>query len=109
MADGGDAADVVFTSLCISKEDDAYKSRTAVPLPIEAYVKRVDKLVVEFMQRDYVRLEEAGTTSTAEVIEALEDYLYVQNSYRAPAGWREMYSPYRTYFHNVVGRCKFKP
>jgi len=97
-------ADVVHTSLCIAMEDDAFKSRTAVPLPIDAYVKRVDKLVNEFMQRDYESLVAAGTTTTRDVIDALEDYLYVQNQYRAPKGWREMYSPYRTYFHNVVAQ-----
>lgn len=102
--DGGAGSDLVLNSLWIAQEDDAFKSRTAVCLPIDAYVKRVDKLVTEFMQRDYVKLEEAGTVSTTDVIEALEDYLYSQNSYRTPKGWREMYSPYRTYFHNVVAQ-----
>ena len=102
--DASAEADVVHTSLCIAMEDDAFKSRTAVPLPIDAYVKRVDKLVNEFMQRDYESLVAAGTTTTRDVIDALEDYLYVQNQYRAPKGWREMYSPYRTYFHNVVAQ-----
>ena len=102
--DLGESADLVLNSLYIAQEDDAFKSRTAVCLPIGAYIKRVDKLVLEFMQRDYPKLEEAGTTSTEDVIAALEDYLYVQNSYRTPQGWREMYSPYRTYFHNVVAQ-----
>ena len=43
-------ADPVMTSLCVAMEDDAFKSRTAVCLPVDAYVKRVDKLVTEFMQ-----------------------------------------------------------
>ena len=102
--DNGESSDLVLNSLYIAQEDDAFKSRTAVCLPIDAYIKRVDKLVVEFMQRDYPKLEAAGTVSTADVIEALEEYLYVQNSYRVPNGWREMYSPYRTYFHNVVAQ-----
>lgn len=102
--DGGESSDLIINSLYIAQEDDTFKSRTAVCLPSDAYVKRVDKLIAEFMQRDYPKLEEAGTTSTADVIEALEEYLYVQNSYRTPNGWREMYSPYRTYFHNVVAQ-----
>ena len=43
-----DHRDLVRTSLYISMEDDAFKSRTAVCLPIAAYVKRVDKLTDEF-------------------------------------------------------------
>jgi len=103
-ADSGAAADLVLNSLFIAQEDDAFASRTSVVLPVTAYVKRVDKLVTEFMQRDYPKLQEAGTVSTADVITALEEYLYEQNSYRTPKGWREMYSPYRTYFHNVVAQ-----
>jgi hypothetical protein len=100
-----DADDLVLTSLYLAMEDDAFKSRTAVCLPIDAYVKRVDKLVTEFMQRDYAAMESAGEEiTTVRVIDALEDFLYAQNKYRAPAGWREMYSPYRTYFHNVVAQ-----
>jgi hypothetical protein len=100
-------ADLVVTSMCVAVEDDAFKSRTAVCLPTEAYAKRVDKLVHEFMQRDYARLEVPnGGTAPApkDVIDALEKYLYGECAYRVPGGWREAYSPYRTYFHNVVAQ-----
>jgi len=100
-------ADLVVTSLYVAMEDDAFKSRTAVALPVDAYVKRVDKLVNEFMQRDFAKLEvpEGSTLPPAkDVVAALEEYLYVQNAYRVPGGWREAYSPYRTYFHNVVAQ-----
>mgnify|MGYP001970609650 CR=1 FL=1 len=97
--------DPARTSLYLAMEDDAFKSRTAVPLPVDAYVKRVDKLVREFVQRDLPALAAEGKEhDTASLIAALEEYLYVQNGYRAPAGWREMYSPYRTYFHHVVAQ-----
>ena len=100
-------ADPVMTSLCVAMEDDAFKSRTAVCLPVDAYVKRVDKLVTEFMQRDFPTLdvpEGSAIPSAEDVVEALEEYLYSQNKYRVPGGWREAYSPYRTYFHNVVAQ-----
>lgn len=38
------------------------------------------------------------------MIDALEKYLYGECAYRVPGGWREAYSPYRTYFHNVVAQ-----
>lgn len=100
-------ADLVMTSLYVAMEDDAFKSRTAVCLPVDAYVKRVDKLVNEFMQRDFPKLpvkEGSDGPSADDVVAALEEYLYSQNDYRVPGGWREAYSPYRTYFHNVVAQ-----
>ena len=100
-------ADLVMTSLYVAMEDDAFKSRTAVCLPVDAYVKRVDKLVNEFMQRDFPKLpvpEGSDVPKAEDVVDALEDYLYSQNGYRVPGGWREAYSPYRTYFHNVVAQ-----
>ena len=125
-----DHRDLVRTSLYISMEDDAFKSRTAVCLPIAAYVKRVDKLMDEFTAREIPALVAAngGTPlTTVEIIEALETHLFVTNKYAPPKGWREvslldlyfylrmnnwtdvvfcvqMYSPYRTYFHNVVAQ-----
>ena len=103
----GESRDLVLTSLYISMEDDAFKSRTAVCLPIAAYVKRVDKLMDEFTARELPALVESkggAALTTPEIIEALETHLFVTNKYCAPKGWRELYSPYRTYFHNVVAQ-----
>ena len=55
----GESRDLVLTSLYISMEDDAFKSRTAVCLPIAAYVKRVDKLMDEFTARELPALVQA--------------------------------------------------
>ena len=66
--------DLVVTAMCVAVEDDAFKSRTAVCLPTEAYTKRVDKLISEFMQRDYVKLQKeegSDVPNPKEVIEAL--------------------------------------
>ena len=41
---------------------------------------------------------------TDSYFQILESYLYVEQKYRVPGGWREAYSPYRTYFHNVVAQ-----
>ena len=93
-----DHRDLVRTSLYISMEDDAFKSRTAVCLPIAAYVKRVDKLMDEFTAREIPALVAAngGTPlTTVEIIEALETHLFVTNKYAPPKGWREV----RVYFY----------
>jgi hypothetical protein len=93
-----DHRDLVRTSLYISMEDDAFKSRTAVCLPIAAYVKRVDKLMDEFTAREIPALVAAngGTPlTTLEIIEALETHLFVTNKYAPPKGWREV----RVYFY----------
>ena len=93
-----DHRDLVRTSLYISMEDDAFKSRTAVCLPIAAYVKRVDKLMDEFTAREIPALVTAngGTPlTTVEIIEALETHLFVTNKYAPPKGWREV----RVYFY----------
>ena len=93
-----DHRDLVRTSLYISMEDDAFKSRTAVCLPIAAYVKRVDKLMDEFTAREIPALVAANGGSpltTLEIIEALETHLFVTNKYAPPKGWREV----RVYFY----------
>ena len=93
-----DHRDLVRTSLYVSMEDDAFKSRTAVCLPIAAYVKRVDKLMDEFTAREIPALVAAngGTPlTTVEIIEALETHLFVTNKYAPPKGWREV----RVYFY----------
>ena len=94
--------DVVLASLFISVEDDAFKGRTSVCLPREAYVKRLKKLMVEFIKRDIANL--GGVYDDGMVLKALERYLYEEHSYRPPVGWREAFSPYRTYFHNVLAQ-----
>ena len=94
---------------CTSAWRTTRVQRTAVCLPIAAYVKRVDKLMDEFTARELPALVESkggAALTTPEIIEALETHLFVTNKYCAPKGWRELYSPYRTYFHNVVAQEK---
>jgi len=100
----GEGGDVVAASLHVAVEDDAFKSRTAVCLPREAYVKRMDKLVNEFIQRDLSYMSAEDKANGDKMIEAIERYLFEEQKYRTPAGWREAFSPYRTYFHNVIAQ-----
>jgi hypothetical protein len=125
-----DHRDLVRTSLYISMEDDAFKSRTAVCLPIAAYVKRVDKLMDEFTAREIPALVAAngGTPlTTARDHRSTRDtslrHQQIRPAQRMARGESlflfifvraigltscfvrsQMYSPYRTYFHNVVAQ-----
>lgn len=94
--------DAVLASLFIAVEDDAFKSRTSVCLPQEAYVKRLRKLMDEFEMRDIAYFN--GQYDDRMVLKALERYLYEEHQYRPPVGWMEAFSPYRTYFHNVIAQ-----
>jgi hypothetical protein len=64
----------------------------------------VDKLVREFVQRDLSRMSDEEKADADAMIAAVERYLFEEQRYRAPTGWREAFSPYRTYFHNVIAQ-----
>ena len=100
----GAACDAVRASLHVCVEDDAFKSRTSVELPREAYVKRMDKLVNEFVQRDLSYMSVEDKADARKMVDAIERYLFEEQQYRTPQGWREAFSPYRTYFHNVIAQ-----
>ena len=88
--------DAVLASLFIAVEDDAFKSRTSVCLPQEAYVKRLRKLMDEFEMRDIAYFN--GQYDDRMVLKALERYLYEEHQYRPPVGWMEAFSPVQNVF-----------
>ena len=100
----GAEGDAVAASLHLAVEDDAFEGRTSVCLPREAYFKRVDKLVNEFVQRDLSYMSDEEKADGDAMIAAVERFLYEEQKYRTPTGWREAFSPYRTYFHNVIAQ-----
>jgi hypothetical protein len=100
----GAKGDAVTASMHLAVEDDAVQGRTSVCLPREAYTKRMDKLVNEFVQRDLSYMSAEDKADADKMIEAVERYLFEEQQYRTPTGWREAFSPYRTYFHNVIAQ-----
>jgi len=100
----GAEGDAVAASLHLAVEDDAFEGRTSVCLPREAYFKRVDKLVNEFVQRDLSYMSDEEKADGDAMIAAVERFLFEEKQYRTPTGWREAFSPYRTYFHNVIAQ-----
>jgi hypothetical protein len=95
--------DVALAALLLAGEDDAVATRTAVQLPVEAYMKRLDALVTDF-EVGYSPRRDGGVASDAEVLAALDAFLYGACRYRVPTSWDERYSPYRTYLHNVLAQ-----
>jgi hypothetical protein len=95
--------DVALAALLLAGEDDAVATRTAVQLPVEAYLKRLDALVTDF-EAGYSPRRDGGVGTDEEVIAALDAFLYGACRYRVPTSWDERYSPYRTYLHNVLAQ-----
>jgi hypothetical protein len=101
VADGS-GGDVARAALLLAAEDDAVASRTAVPLPIDSYVGRVDTLASDFTAQ-YAAPSPADPDA---VLAALDAFLYGEDGcrFRVPTTWVEASSPYRTYLHNVLAQ-----
>ena len=70
----GAEGDAVAASLHVAVEDDAFEGRTSVCLPREAYFKRVDKLVNEFVQRDLSYMSDEEKADGDAMIAAVERF-----------------------------------
>ncbi len=85
--------DVARAALLLAAEDDAVATRTAVPLPVEAYLERLDNRVQDFV----VAFGDAEVDDAAR-LGLLDAYLYGEDAcrFRVPTAWAEKHSPYRT-------------
>lgn len=92
--------DPARAALLLAAEDDAVASRTAVPLPVDSYVGRVDTFVNDFT---FSFAPPPGATLSAQA-EALDSFLYTTCRFRLPTAWAERHSPYRTYLHHVLAQ-----
>ena len=91
--------DVARAALLLAGEDDAVTSRTAVPLPVDAYLGRLDSLASDFMVA-YCDTEAHEEDRAAQ----LDTFLYDHCRFRTPTAWTEVNSPYRTYLHHVLAQ-----
>ena len=87
----GAKGDAVTASMHLAVEDDAVQGRTSVCLPREAYTKRMDKLVNEFVQRDLSYMSAEDKADADKMIEAVELYMFDEQQYRTQTGWREAF------------------
>ena len=98
-AKGQPECDVARAALLLAGEDDAVASRTAVPLPVEAYLGRLDSMAHDFFAAycDRPAHEEDRAAQ-------LDTFLYDVCRFRTPTAWTELHSPYRTYLHHVLAQ-----
>jgi len=90
---------VARAALHLAGEDDAVASRSAIPLPVESYLERVERLC-----DDYVACHRPEGQEHASLSASLDAFLYETSRFRLPTAWSEMYSPYRTYLHHVLAQ-----
>jgi len=96
--------DVVDAVLQLAAEDDAVRTRATVPLPVQSYVNRVEKLVNECSKQ----LESKEDLNNEERVAFVYDFIINGYKYKLPIE-QELISPYRTYFHNVLAQRQGNP
>jgi hypothetical protein len=90
---------VARAALLLAAEDDAVNTRSAVPLPVESYLGRVEGLADDFVAFGLGDAADAPSQAAA-----LDVFLYTTCRFRLPTVFVELYSPYRMYLHNVLAQ-----
>lgn len=65
--------DLGRTALCIAAEDDSLVSHSSVPLPVDAFIERLDDLSMDYCPH----YSPSFDSSPENFLESLEKYLYV--------------------------------
>ena len=88
--------DPVLAALHLAAEDDAFVSRSTVPLPVVSFSKRLDDAVAR-AQRS---MEPAHSAQSG--LDRLTECLFGALSFQPAKTQFELYSPYRIYMHKVA-------
>ncbi|XP_059649272.1 uncharacterized protein LOC132295153 isoform X2 [Cornus florida] len=89
--------DLGKTALYIAAEDDSLVSHSSVPLPVDAFIDRLDDLCM-----DYCSHYSASFRSSPDIfLECLERYLYVNKGFRR-TNVRSQAEPRALYLHSVL-------
>jgi len=98
---GGGGGDVVLAALEIASEDDAVKTRTHIPLPVESFSQRLDSIVGE------CRSQLSSSQTPVEQVSVVTHHLFNTWGLRMSKDMNDgLYSPYRVYMHQVLAqRC----
>ncbi|KAL6749221.1 hypothetical protein V8C86DRAFT_2853563 [Haematococcus lacustris] len=97
----GSSLDVVLAALHVASEDDAIKSRTHIPLPVEAFSARLDTVAAEC-----AAMFPANLTQQQQ-LDHIQHHLFDTWGLRVAGNLEAgLFSPYRVYMHNVLAqRC----
>jgi hypothetical protein len=84
---GEAAMDVAEAALLVSAEDDALMSVTGVPLPVQPYLQRIERMADELSASALLpaSASDDDVSSQAAVIAAVDDYVFVRQGFRPPA------------------------
>ncbi|KAF5733636.1 transglutaminase family protein [Tripterygium wilfordii] len=90
--------DLGKTALYIAAEDDSLVSHSSVPLPVDAFVERLDDL-----STGYLSFYNSSFGSSPEIfLECLESYLYGKKGFRRSYYTRNQLEPRALYLHSVL-------
>ncbi|XP_054813868.1 uncharacterized protein LOC129314453 [Prosopis cineraria] len=88
--------DLGRTALCIGAEDDSLVSHSSVPLPVDAFIERLDDLSMDYCPHYSPSLD----SSPENFLESLERYLYGHKGFRRTSA-NQMESQ-ALYLHSVL-------
>ena len=95
--------DLVLASLHVASEDDAIKTKTHIPLPVDSYSTRLDDLVKDCTRR----MRDEGIDDPRSQLSYCSNYLYSYWGLKIASGMNDgAFSPYRVYMNLVITqRC----
>ncbi|KAH1046098.1 hypothetical protein J1N35_036882 [Gossypium stocksii] len=89
--------DLGRTSLYIAAEDDSLISHSSVPLPVDAFLERLDDLSMGYCSH----YNSACRSSREKLLESIEKYLYVKKGFRRSTASNQA-EPRALYLHLVL-------
>ncbi|KAE8038400.1 hypothetical protein FH972_010918 [Carpinus fangiana] len=89
--------DLGKTALYIAAEDDSLISHSSVPLPVDAFIERLDDLSVGYCSQ----YNSSYSSSPEKLLESLERYLYGTKGFRRTHS-RNQSEPRALYLHSVL-------
>eukprot|EP00892_Ulva_mutabilis_P010570 jgi/Ulvmu1/7886/UM004_0117.1 len=96
--------DMLLAALHVAAEDDAASSKSTVPLPTQAFVKRVDSMVQQLGY--HIDAVQPDLDDQQQAVDFIVNFFFSKLGYRVAAKPLELYSQYRIYMNRVLAqRC----
>ncbi|MBA0694918.1 hypothetical protein Goari_005180, partial [Gossypium aridum] len=89
--------DLGRTALYIAAEDDSLISHSSVPLPVDAFLERLDDLSLGYCSH----YNSLSRSSRENFLESIEKYLYVKKGFRRSSA-KNLAEPRALYLHSVL-------